>query len=274
MKLMTLNTHSLVGEDFSKRAADFLAALPRKEADVIALQEVSQTADEKPIAEGLLTDFAACGGERAVKRDNYAALIAQAMRAAGMRYYWTWLPVKLGYGRYDEGLAFFSRRPIACVESFWISRSRAYENWKSRKALVIRLEGEETLFCNLHMSWWKDADEPFLEQWETVNRYFEGKEKVWLLGDFNNPAHVRGEGYDRMMLSGWYDSYRYAAVRHGEETVRGAIDGWQKGAVGKDRLRIDQIWCNRRPAVSSYRTVFDGREEPTVSDHFGVLITV
>ena len=28
--------------------------------------------------------------------------------AKGICYYWTWLPVKLGYGKYDEGMAIFS----------------------------------------------------------------------------------------------------------------------------------------------------------------------
>ena len=274
MRLMTLNTHSLVGEDFSRRAAEFLAALPRQDADVIALQEVNQTADAAPLPEGALIDFVPCGGDRPLRQDNYAAQIAGALREAGKRYFWTWLPVKRGYGRYDEGLAFFSRRPIVRAESFWISRSQDYENWRSRKALVIGTAGEDTLFCNLHMSWWRDPDEPFLPQWERVRHRFADAPRVWLMGDFNNPPHVRGEGYDRILLSGWYDSYLHASVRFGEETVRGEIDGWRGQATGKDRLRIDQIWCNRRPAIRSYRTVFNGWDEPVVSDHFGVLVTV
>ena len=274
MRLLTLNTHSLVGEDFPGRAAEFFAALPGQDADVIALQEVNQTADAPVLPDSALEGFVPCGTDRPLRRDNYAAAVARALREAGACYCWTWLPVKLGYGKYDEGLAFFSRRPIVSVESFFISRSRAYENWRTRKALVIRTEGDATRFCNLHMSWWRDTEEPFLPQWEIVQGHFDKAERVWLMGDFNNPPHIRGEGYDRMLLSGWYDSYLHAKRRFGEETVRGDIDGWRGHATGKDRLRIDQLWCNHPPRVQTYRTVFDGWEEPVVSDHFGVAITV
>ena len=141
-------------------------------------------------------------------------------------------------------------------------------------ALCARVEDRDPLFCCIHTGWWQDGEEPFLRQWEALTEQLPREGTVWLMGDFNNPAELRGEGYDRMLLSGWYDSYRLASDPLGEETVRGVIDGWQGRAVGRERFRIDHLWCNRPAAVRDYRTVLDGRDGPVVSDHFGVMITV
>jgi len=97
---------------------------------------------------------------------------------------------------------------------------------------------------------------------------------VFLMGDLNNPAEVRGEGYDLIGSAGFFDTYLLAGHRSGETTVCGDIDGWH-GQIGKEgMLRIDQIWCNRPISVAAYRTVFDGRSYERVSDHAGVLIQV
>ena len=47
-----------------------------------------------------------------LKADNHAAAVARMLEEAGCAYHWSWLPAKIGYDRYDEGMAVFSRAPI------------------------------------------------------------------------------------------------------------------------------------------------------------------
>jgi len=37
-------------------------------------------------------------------------------------------------------------------------------------------------------------------------------------------------------------------------------------------MRIDHIWCSRRVPVRRARVVFDGKREPQISDHYGILL--
>lgn len=273
MKLLTLNTHSLVGEDFEERAAIFVAALARESPDLIALQEVNQSTDA-PVLTEPLSHFIPCGGSRPFREDLYVWRLVQALESVGMFYTWTYLPVKIGYGRYDEGLAFLSRTPIAEAKAVRISRTEAYEDWRARMALMIRLEGEQAWFCNLHTSWWGDVDEPFSEQWGRLLPYVSREDPVFLMGDFNNPAEMRGEGYDLVAACGFFDTYALANTCSGRATAESGIDGWHGGSVPDGGVRIDQIWCNRPIAVAEYRTVFDGEDYERVSDHFGVMVSL
>lgn len=272
MKLLTLNTHSLHGENFSEKAERCLERLLREEVDVIALQEVNQsrtaspaTADFRWFCKLPETD------EVGLRNDNYALHLARALLRRNMPYFWCWLPVKIGYERYDEGLAFFCRRAIAEIRSFPISRTCDYANWKTRKALCIRQEGSGEWFCNLHTGWWQDSEEPFLDQWKMFCNRMPQAETVWLLGDWNNPSERRNEGYDRISSDGFYDCYILAGQRQGDVTVREAIDGWRGDESAKKGLRVDQIWCNRAVPVRSCRTVWNGLDEAMISDHAGVL---
>ena len=51
-----------------------------------------------------------------------------------------------------------------------------------------------------------------------------------------------------------------------------AIDGWRDAPDAAAKKRIDQIWCSKTVPVKSSRVVFNGLQEPQVSDHAGVLI--
>ena len=53
-----------------------------------------------------------------------------------------------------------------------------------------------------------------------------------------------------------------------EDDVQGSLDVPDAAA----KKRIDQIWCSQAIAVKSTRVVFNGLQEPQVSDHAGVLI--
>ena len=77
----------------------------------------------------------------------------------------------MGYDIYEEGLAVFSRRPAEAAEQFYISESRSFSNWKTRKTVGIRVGGQ--WFYTVHMGWWGDEEEPFDRQWDRVRDHLE-----------------------------------------------------------------------------------------------------
>ena len=194
------------------------------------------------------------------------------LEEAGCAYHWSWLPAKIGYDRYDEGMAVFSRAPITAAENLLLSQINDYNNWKTRRALGI-CAGDVWCYA-VHMGWWKDEEEPFADQWNILAAAAGAKPLAFLLGDFNSEADVRGEGYDLILRSGWQDTYRLARQRDDGYTVVQAIDGWRDTPDAAEKKRIDQIWCSKVIPVHSSRVVFGGKQEPRVSDHAGVLIEV
>ncbi len=268
MKILTLNTHSLVEENYRVKTEIFIDTVLRERPDVIALQEVNQTIAE-PAAEGVFGGYVPCTGNVTVRRDNHALTVSEGLRKQGLEYNWTWLPLKKGYDKFDEGIAIFSLEPILETSVIQISRADDYNDWKTRKALGIKSRGG--WFYSVHTGWWGDEDDPFPKQWERLFAVLPKNERVWLMGDFNNPAEVRGEGYDLMLSRGWQDCYAAAEKKDGGITVPGAIDGWRDKPDPDSGMRIDLILCNEKVNIRSCRTAFDGVNEPVVSDHFGVI---
>ena len=280
MKILTLNTHSLQEENYRQKLEWFVEGILKEKPDIIAMQEVNQTAAEALMEVELLEGQYPIPGCMKIRRDNHAAVVASLLRQAGVACYWAWLPIKLGYGQYDEGVAILSLgRRIRCVDQFPISRVNDYQNWRTRAVLGVQVEGVEDWFYCLHMGWWDDPAERFLDQWKVLNTCIAAKRMcgtVWLMGDFNAPAEVPGQSYEYIVACGWIDTYQTAHSKDDGITVPGAIDGWHETLKKKklDGMRLDYIWCNRKKEICSSRTAFNGREEPVVSDHFAVLIEV
>lgn len=281
MKLLTLNTHSLLEENYEQKTRDFVAAVIKERPDILALQEVNQSVNAKEADQELLEGYVPYKENKIpVRLDNHAAQVALLLRQAGIFSSWTWIPAKLGYGKYDEGMAIFSlNSPITEVDSFYISRGQDYENWKTRKVLGVRVAGSSDWFYTVHMGWWDDAEEPFEAQWNVLRRRLDEKKEtghVWLMGDFNSPAEVRNEGYDCVLNSGWKDTWMMAKQKDSAVTVKGVIDGWREKLKDCSEeitgMRIDYIWCSEEIPVDCSSVIFNGEREPVVSDHFGVMI--
>lgn len=276
MKLLTLNTHSLLEENYQQKLEQFVITVLKEKPDLIALQEVNQRMNS-PLAElELLTDWIPCPGDKlSIRQDNHVAQVALRLRHAGFPCSWTWTSAKIGYDIYEEGMALLcTNQEIESVESFFISDSHSYKNWKTRKTLGIKLKGYNEWFYTVHMGWWQDEEEPFLAQWERLNTALQQKKKestVWLLGDFNSPAEFSEQGYDCIQNSGWLDTFRLAEQKDNGITVEGTIDGWHSVPAPKG-MRMDYIWCSKSVPVQSSKVLFNGTNEPKVSDHFGVLI--
>ncbi len=291
MKIMTLNAHSHAVDmpaSVSRRNLDNLADfILQQQVDVIALQEVCQTQSADIVKEEEIHGFAEPGKEEerhrwavlsketVIRQDNYVWQLICRLQQKGFQYGWTWDGIKTGYGIFDEGLAVISRFPIEKVETYYLSDSRDYQNWKTRKAIAadIRIGEQKTCFVCTHLGWWEDAKEPFASQMDRLQKALsEKKGNIYLLGDFNSPADERNTGYDFVKSYGWLDTWLLAGNGRHEVTVPGKIDGWDEEA--EQGLCIDYIWSNYPVNIVSSRIVFSGKKEPVISDHFGVLAEI
>ncbi len=252
MKLLTLNLHNLPLTWGKAKMDAFAKAIEAERPDVIALQEV----------------FASTQGE-----NDPLSSILSFLKERGANYYGVWKPIKIGYGIYREGMAILSTSPITAEYFSIVSDIEDENDWKKRGIIGVSVEKyPDQLFFSVHYGWWGDAEEPFARQWAKTVAYlapYREKHRIWLMGDFNNPAHRRGEGYDRMIADGWQDAYLLASHREGEATVAGEIDGWQGDERSK---RIDLILTNRPGRIAWAKVIFDGQRYPAISDHYGLCV--
>ncbi len=281
MKLLTLNTHSLQETNYSLKLDQFVSVIKEEQPDILALQEVNQSMDAPPADSDLLSAWVPCPDSVPIRNDNHGAQTALRLRKMGIPCSYTWISAKIGYGKYDEGMALFSlNHKITEVHSFFISGCRDYDNWKTRRVLGIRTDASDDWFYTAHMGWWQDEEEPFSAQWNRLNDTLQPKKEngtVWLMGDFNSPSQFRGQGYDQILESGWADTYELAAEKDSGITVEGCIDGWKSyydSTEAPKGMRIDHIWCSHPVSVKRSRVLFNGNQEPKVSDHFGVMIEI
>ena len=265
MKLMTINTHSLLEKNSEQKRLVLENAIFDEKPDIIAMQEVNQTADAPASKHNPMADVQS---KILLRDDNYAAAIINGLYARGDRYYGAWLPIKNGYKKYDEGLAVLSRLPIIETDNILMSEIDDYTNWKTRRALGIKTE--KGWFYSVHMGWWDDNEEPFYKQWKKLYAAVKEKQKVWLMGDFNSDCEVRDEGYDSVISSGWYDSYTEAEKKDSGFTVENVIDGWRDKEHRK--LRIDYIFSNYKTKVESSSVIFNNKNRNVISDHYGIII--
>lgn len=267
-KLLTFNTHSLEEENMALKQKLFADTVSEILPDVIALQEVNQT-QATPKVEEIPDTFTPLKENTIFTQDNHALAIANLLAENGTPYYWTWAPFKVGYSKYDEGLALYSKKPILEVKEIPISKTRDYSNYKTRSLLGIRTE--DGWYYAVHASWWNDPDEPFKEQWEVIKEKTADEPSVVLMGDFNGDANTPNETYDLITKDGWLDSYKLADQKDEGWTILGNIDGWNGQDLVPTR-RIDQIWFKQDQPVASSEVIFNGKNKPILSDHFGVLV--
>lgn len=270
--MLTLNTHSLIEQNYEEKLVYFVNAIVKYEPDIIALQEVNQTSDESSLSDKFLKGYTQCQSAVPLKKDNHAYRVVKLLLEKNINYYWTWLPIKNGYDKYDEGLAILSKKEILETDTVLVSCINDYNNWKTRKILGI-YSGDEW-FYSVHLGWWDDKSDPFSDQWSRLSKRLTGKENVWLMGDFNNCAEIRNEGYDLIKKSGWQDTFEIAREKDDGITVGTVIDGWKDKITDTNGMRIDFIWTNSENIIERTNVIFNGKNEPVISDHYGVMITV
>lgn len=273
MKLMTLNTHSIMEENYEEKLEKFVEVIAELKPDVFVLQESNQRIDSEIVDKSEL--FGCIKVDTPIKRDNNAFNVARLLKEKGLNYNWYWQSAKKGFDILDEGLAVFTTHPVCDVEYFYMSNVRDYENWKTRIAvgLTINVDGEKKSFYSVHFGWWNDEEENFKIQFENIQRHFENRknEIIYLMGDFNSPANTRNEGYDYALSKGWYDMYQLAESKDNGVTVAEKIDGWRDKTVDENGMRIDYIFSNKPNKFKYHNVIFNGKNYAIVSDHFGIV---
>ncbi|NGZ77253.1 endonuclease/exonuclease/phosphatase family protein [Saccharibacillus alkalitolerans] len=281
MKLLTLNAHAWHEEEQEQKISRLADFINERGFDLIALQEINQSPKaEEAGADRLSRYFEAEPGVK-IRIDNYALVLLEQLDAP---YYWSWLPTHSAYqGRYDEGVAVLTREPIEDAVYDYISGIRDYMNPKTRRLLGVKTssraegssEAEPLWLFSAHCGWWNDEAEPFRGQWDRAEALMkplrDAGERIFLLGDLNNVAQIRGEGYDYVMDHGWCDLYTAAAEKDEGSTVLKAIAGWSDN---ESPLRIDYILSGLPVEAKKSEVVLDGNNGPVVSDHFGVAAEI
>ncbi|MBP1043021.1 endonuclease/exonuclease/phosphatase family protein [Vagococcus sp. BWB3-3] len=264
MKLLTLNTHSWL-EDQQLTKIDTLAEqIACERYDIIALQEVNQLHQ----ADGSLISW---------QPDNYLNLLVTALEKKGLTYHWRWVATHLAYDKFDEGLALLSLHPIEEVAELLLSPPElAYDNYQRRKALGIKvtIQQQSYWFYSVHCSWWQPKQSiGFRYEWASLTKAIKlsATVPVFLLGDFNNPADITGEGYELITKSGWYDTFYLADHREGAATVEKNIAGWEDN---QQAIRIDYVFCSHALPIASSMILFNGVRGPLISDHFGLAVSL
>ena len=87
MKILTLNTHSLLEENQQQKLSWCVEGVLKEKPDIIAMQEVNQTADAAFMSLDMLEGQYPIPGSMQIRADNYAALVASHLRQAGVACY-------------------------------------------------------------------------------------------------------------------------------------------------------------------------------------------
>lgn len=266
MKLLTLNTHSLMEDNYLHKMNVFVEAIKKHQPDVIALQEVMQPINESKSSYNCIT----CGKIK-LKNGNHGINVAKALEKEGLSYYYIWLGIKKSYSKFDEGVALLTKKEPEEIKEICLSRFDEYENWKTRKALAVRI-GKEW-FYSVHTGWWWDKDSPLENQIKVLVNSLPKDGQGWLMGDFNSIATEQCTGYDMIVGMGLIDTYNSALLRDNGITATKSIDGWKNGDLD-DAIRIDYIFCVKKEDIKSSYVIFNGKNEEIISDHYGIIVTV
>lgn len=274
LKVLTLNTHAWMEEHPEEKLEQLADTLAAEEYAVIALQEINQSMQAEPVEDDAFISPKETHFPVRIKADNFAYMLVSKLRERGINYYWSWSASHIGYSKYDEGIAILSEFPFT-AESHLVSDTVEYTNHFTRKILkgLIEYKGRQVTVISSHYSWWTDdsGNKLFQPEWSRTldNITKEERQTILVMGDFNNDPSIAKEGYEQVVQTAPFlsDTFEVAEKTIGEATVMQAIDGWSGHS---DDKRIDYIFVGENISVEQYRVVFDGRNEPVVSDHFGV----
>ncbi|MDS0527159.1 endonuclease/exonuclease/phosphatase family protein [Clostridium sp. SHJSY1] len=256
MKLLTLNCHSWQEEKQLEKIKYLAKIIVENDYDVIALQEVSQRIS--------------MNGQ--IAKDNYVYILMKELKSLGAdKYEAVWELSHIGYDIYEEGLALLTKHKIIDYESFYVSKSKDVKDYKSRKIIKAKIciNNYEFQFLSCHLGWWQDKDESFKDQVDKLFGNINEKVETFIMGDFNNDAFIKGEGYDYLLNKGVYDTYHLSKKKDNGVTVKGRIDGWEEDFENK---RLDLIIVNNKVDIRSSRVIFNGKNKDIISDHYGVEI--
>ncbi|MHC1749592.1 MAG: endonuclease/exonuclease/phosphatase family protein [Cellulosilyticaceae bacterium] len=259
MKLLTLNCHSWQETNQQHKINVLARVIKERDYDVIALQEVSQHIEGKIV-------------EKDIRDNNWIYCLLEALKKLGVTDYdFRWGFSHIGFNVYEEGVCILSKHPIIEEKEFFVTKNHDTNNWKTRKIVGITIDykGEMIDFYSCHLGWWIDEEESFKYQADSLNNHIKPNRRTFMMGDFNNDANIREEGYDYIVSKGWIDTYQLAEQKDAGVTIQGEISGWENNQKG---MRIDLIWTNQPLKVRKSLVCFNGLVQEVVSDHFGLEV--
>lgn len=272
MKVLTLNTHSWLEENQEEKMQRLAKKIADESFDVIALQEVNQTAESNEVTSPF--SFIQPAMTQTIKEDNFALqLVTYLKEEYHVHYYWSWAYNHIGFDKYNEGVALLSKYPLKDVTTYALSKATDPTDYHTRVALGATIDINEKHvyhFISLHASWWqRDGEYYFPYEAEQLQRIQKEQSiPVVIMGDFNNPAQKIDEGY-HLLMQNWYDSYSLAEKTNGQYTMGGHIAGWDSSTPP---LRIDFIFFSQKEKIKQAMICFNGDDEPVISDHFAYFI--
>ena len=173
-----------------------------------------------------------------LKQDNYGVILLNKInQRVAQKYSLFWSNSHIGYDKYDEGIAFLTRLPVYDVDAFYCSQHQRLDSILSRKiiGLTVEYQGQLIECYSCHIT---DA-----------------------IGD--------QQAYQQIKSLGLFDTFEMAEQKDSGITVEKAIDGWKGHSEEK---RLDYIFLNQAKRVLSSQVIFNGKNKPIVSDHFGVEV--
>lgn len=260
MKLLTLNVHSWLEENQEQKLEELAKSIAKESYDVIALQEVNQLMISPVVYDD-------------IREDNYGyILLGLIEKYTEIPYYYHWSISHIGYHKYEEGVAILTKHPILDVDEFFCTRLQSVRMVPSRKIVSINLEinGKVVEFYSCHMNLPNDLQEKMVDNIKTILKRSENDNLKVLMGDFNTDYNSKLE-YMNILNEGLYDTYTMAKMKDDGITVNKVIDGWPGNFSNK---KLDYIFTNKEVKVEYSKVVFNGKNYPIVSDHFGLEVLI
>ena len=261
MKLLTLNTHAWLEDNQAEKIDVIAETIVEKGYDVIALQEVNQLMSSPAISQAL-------------KQDNYGVVLLNKINLlVRQKYSLFWSNSHIGYDKYDEGIAFLTKLPVYEVDAFYCSEHQRADSILSRKILGLTVEYQGQLVdcysCHINLPNCEGEDQ--LDNIRTIVERNQSQNLKILMGDFNTDAISDQQAYQQIKSLGLFDTFEMAEQKDSGITVEKAIDGWKGHSQEK---RLDYIFLNQAKRVLSSQVIFNGKNKPIVSDHFGVEVAL
>lgn len=251
MRLLTFNAHSLKEDNYEKKLMYFAEWLNKNDYDVIAIQEANQTTTRDYVDFNELENYIPSNEHITIRNNNYLLRVVGILQLKGKNYYWTWTPIKLGEDKYDIGIGIISKFMPKEIKEFYLTSSKSYTNHKVRKVIGVKLEieGKNRWFFSIETGSIDDDDEKFEKQILKLNRELSFiDEDIYLMGDFDESV----EGYERIKVSGWYDTFEISKKSSGSN------------------LKSMYIFKNNSTAVKNSRIIFNGVNGDIISNNIGL----
>ncbi|MBS7577823.1 MULTISPECIES: endonuclease/exonuclease/phosphatase family protein [unclassified Enterococcus] len=272
MKILTLNTHSWLEINQIAKLYQLAKEIIASNIEIIALQEVNQLI-EAPIITNQSNIQSL--SKIPIRSDNFAYLLINILEQLGSDYYGIWVDSHTGFEIYEEGVALISKKPFVDTQVITCRNQLDFTNVRRRSQIggAIYYHEEKIWFYSVHFSWWQfENEELFTSEWLNFQKYghISKNDNSIIMGDFNNDASILDEGYSLIHKhSSLYDSFHQAQTKYGEHTISKKIDGWENN---NKELRIDYIFTTQPLKIKTYKILFNGQVQNTISDHYGVSI--